>query len=75
MKVRYAALVTLAVAVTLTSVAAAGPAATKQRVAINMKISSSGRSCSPRLQAGADEERFGSNHSVDKALPTPRVAR
>lgn len=38
MKARVVALVALAAAVTLTSVAAAGPAAAKQRVSINMKI-------------------------------------
>ena len=37
MKARHAMLVALA-AVTLTSVAAAGPAAAKQRVAIDMKL-------------------------------------
>ena len=38
MKAQVVALVALAAAVTLTSVAAAGPDAAKQRVAINMKI-------------------------------------
>jgi hypothetical protein len=38
MKARGIALVALAAAVTLTSVAAAGPAAVKQRVAIDMKL-------------------------------------
>ena len=38
MKARVVALVALAAAVTLTSVAAAGPNAAKQRVEINMKI-------------------------------------
>jgi hypothetical protein len=38
MKVGHAMLVALATAVTLTSVAAAGPDAAKQRVAINMKL-------------------------------------
>ena len=38
MKARVVTLVALAAAVTLTSVAAAGPAAAKQRVAIDMKI-------------------------------------
>ncbi len=38
MKARVVALVALAAAVTLTSVAAAGPAAAKQRVAIDMKL-------------------------------------
>ena len=38
MKARHAILVALAAAVTLTAVAAAGPDAAKQRVAINMKL-------------------------------------
>jgi hypothetical protein len=38
MKARHAVLVALVAAVTLTSVAAAGPAAAKQRVAIDMKL-------------------------------------
>ena len=38
MKARHAVLVALAAAVTLTSVASAGPAAAKQRVAIDMKL-------------------------------------
>ena len=44
MKARHAVLVALAAAVTLTSIAAAGPAAAKQRVAIDMKICSPGKS-------------------------------
>ena len=72
MKVRYAALVTLAVAVTLTSVAAAGPAATKQRVAINMKFHQSTFVLTP-LQAGAVKSDSG---TLDRqGAPTPRVAR
>jgi hypothetical protein len=43
MKARLVTLVALAAAVTLTAVAAAGPAAAKQRVAINMKICSPGK--------------------------------
>ena len=38
MNARHAVLIALAAAVTLTSVAAAGPAAAKQRVAIDMKL-------------------------------------
>lgn len=38
MKVRHVVLVALAAAVTLTSVAAAGPAGAKQRLAIDAKI-------------------------------------
>ena len=44
MKARVVALVALAAAVTLTSVAAAGPDAVKQRVAIDMKICRPGKS-------------------------------
>ncbi|MDQ3121845.1 MAG: hypothetical protein M3Q59_04820 [Actinomycetota bacterium] len=44
MKARDAVLVALAAAVTLASVAAAGPQAAKQRVAINMLICSPGKS-------------------------------
>ena len=44
MKARHAVLAALAAAVTLTSVAAAGPDAAKQRVAIDMKICSPGKS-------------------------------
>ncbi len=44
MKARVLALVALAAAVTLTSVAAATPAATKQRVAINMRMCWQGKS-------------------------------
>ena len=64
MKVRYAALVTLAMAVTLTSVAAAGPAATKQRVAINMTFHRSTFVLTP-LQAGAVKSDSGT--ITDKA--------
>jgi hypothetical protein len=44
MNVRVVALVALAAAVTLTSVAAAGPAAARQRVAIDMKFCWPGKS-------------------------------
>ena len=44
MKARHAILVALAAAFVLTSVAAAGPDAAKQRVAIDMKICSPGKS-------------------------------
>ena len=44
MKARHAVVVALAAAVTLASVAAAGPAASKQRVAIDMMICSPGKS-------------------------------
>ena len=44
MKARYVVLVALVAAVTLASVATAGPAAAKQRVAISMKICRPGKS-------------------------------
>ncbi len=68
MKVRYAALVTLAVAVTLTAVAAAGPAATKQRVAINMKILPKRTFLLTPLQAGTLRSDSGRITSVDQKL-------
>ncbi|MDH4103866.1 MAG: hypothetical protein OEV29_10850 [Thermoleophilia bacterium] len=52
MKARVVTLVALAAAVTLTSVAAAGPAAAKQRVAIDMKIYPQGTFVLSPLQAG-----------------------
>jgi hypothetical protein len=53
MNARLAVLVALAAAVTLTSVAAAGPHATKQRVAIETKIIPEGTFVFTPLQAGA----------------------
>jgi hypothetical protein len=54
MRARHAVLVVLAAAaVTLTSVAAAGPSATKQRVAIETKIFPQGTFVLTPLQAGA----------------------
>ena len=52
MKARHAVLVALAATVTLTSVAAAGPAAAKQRVAIDMRICSQGTFVLTPLHAG-----------------------
>jgi len=52
MKARHAILVALAAAVTLTSVAAASPDATKQRVAISMKGLANGTFVLTPLQAG-----------------------
>jgi hypothetical protein len=53
MKVRHVVLVALAAAVTLTSVAAAGPAAAKQRLAIDAKILPGGTFVLTPLRAGA----------------------
>jgi len=68
MKVRQAVLVVLAAAVTLTSVAAAGPHAAKQRVAITSKVvantSSSGQFVLTPLQAGALKRDSGTESSV-----------
>ena len=52
MKVRHTVLVALATAVTLTSVAAAGPEAAKQRVAITVTMAS-GKAVLEPLQKGA----------------------
>ena len=52
MKARHAMLVALAAAVTLTSVAAAGPDAAKQRVAISMKNPGNGTFVLRPLQPG-----------------------
>ena len=52
MKARVVALVALAAAVTLTSVAAAGPAAAKQRVAIDLKLCPQKAFVLTPLQAG-----------------------
>jgi len=61
------ALVALAAAVTLTTIAAAGPAAAKQRVAINMKIYPQKTFVLTPLQAGAikrDSGTISSNGDV-----------
>ena len=52
MKARLTILAAIAAAVTLASVAAAGPTAAKQRVAINMKIHPQGTFVLTPLQAG-----------------------
>ena len=59
MKARVVALVTLAAAVTLISVAAAGPHAAKQRVAIDMKIYPQGKFVLRPQQAGALKQDSG----------------
>ena len=59
MKARVVTLVALAAAVTLTSVAAAGPAAAKQRVAINMKIHPQKTFCTHAGAVRAAEARLG----------------
>ena len=59
MKARHAILVALAAAVTLTAVAAAGPHAAKQRVAIDMKIYPQGKFVLRPVQAGALKQDSG----------------
>ena len=59
MKARYAMLVALAAAVTLTSVAAAGPDAAKQQVAITMRNLPNGKFVLEPVQAGALERDSG----------------
>jgi hypothetical protein len=64
MHARHIVLAVLAAAVTLTSVASAGPTAAKQRVAINTKILPRGTFVLTSLQAGAlkrDSGTFGGN--------------
>jgi hypothetical protein len=67
MKVRYVVLVALAAAVTLTSVAAAGPAAAKQRVAITsngvLNATAFGEFVFTPLQAGALKRDTGTETS------------
>lgn len=68
MKVRHVVLVALAATVTLSSVAAAGPGAAKQRVAITTKgvadLSGSGEFVLTPLQAGALERHSGTTRAV-----------
>jgi len=72
MKARLAVLVALAAAITLTSVAAAGPDAAKQRVAITMKGLPNGRFVLEPMQAGALESDSGTVSPVI-ANYVPRV--
>lgn len=74
MKARLAVVVALAAAVTLTSVAAAGPHATKQRVAINMKFHQSTFVLTP-LQAGALKRDSGSMTENAPNAPCRKVIR
>ncbi len=75
MKARHAVLAALAVAVTLASVAAAGPAATKQRVAINMKIYPQKTFVLTPLQAGPLEGDSGTISSNWTSIPGRKVMR
>lgn len=64
MKARHAVLVALVAAVTLTAVAAAGPNAAKQRVAITMKNLPDGQFVLDPLQAGALDRDSGTTSVV-----------
>ncbi len=74
MKARHALLVALVAAVTLTSVAAAGPEAAKQRVAISMKGLANGTFVLTPLQAGTLKPDSGTVSVVYKE-PAPTVMR
>ena len=75
MKARHAILVVLAAAVTLASVAAAGPDAAKQRVVINMKIHPQGTFVLTPLQAGPLEGDSGKISSNWTSIPGRKVMR
>jgi len=75
MKARQAILVALAAAVTLTSVAAAGPDAAKQRVAITSKILPNGESVLTPLQDGALELDSGTMSGNWESVPSHFVMR
>jgi hypothetical protein len=70
MKARHVVLVALASAVTLTSVAAAGPEAAKQRVAINIKNPDNGTFVLTPLQAGTFNRDSG---TVNLAYNDPTI--
>ena len=70
MKARHVVLVALASAVTLTSVAAAGPEAAKQRVAINIKNPDDGTFVLTPLQAGTFNRDSG---TVNLAYNDPTI--
>ena len=69
MKARVVALVALTAAVTLTSVASAGPNAAKQRVAINMKIYPQKTFVFTPLQASALKRDSGTISSNWTSIP------
>lgn len=68
MKALHAVLVALAAAVTLTSVAAAGPDAAKQRVAITMKNLPNGQFVLDPMQVGALKPDSGTTGVVYRRL-------
>ena len=75
MKARHVVLVALVAAVTLTSVAAAGPEAAKQRVVINMKIYPQGTFVLTPLQPGALKPDSGTISSNWTSIPGRKVMR
>ena len=75
MNARVVALVALAAAVTLASVAAAGPEAAKQRVAIDMKIYPQGTFVLTPLQAGPVKTDSGTISSNWLSIPGRKVMR
>ena len=75
MNSRVVALVALAAAVMLTSVAAAGPEAAKQRVAINMKIYPQGTFVLTPLQAGRLKRDSGTIDGTWTSTPGRKVVR
>jgi len=75
MKARHAVLVVLAAAVTLASVAAAGPDAAKQRVAITVTILPFGKGVLTPLQDGALERDTATFGGVWSPVPDRTVMR
>ena len=75
MKARHAILVALAVAVTLTAVAAAGPDAAKQRVAIDMKLWPQKTFVLAPLQAGPLKRDTGTISHNFLSIPGREVMR
>jgi hypothetical protein len=75
MRARLTILAVLAAAVTLTAVAAAGPDAAKQRVAITMKIYPQGTFVLTPLQAGPLKDDRGTISSNWTSIPGRKVMR
>jgi hypothetical protein len=75
MKVRHTVLVALAAAVTLTSVAAAGPEAAKQRVSITATILPSGKAVLEPLKDGALKRDSGTFGGQWSPIPDRTVVR
>jgi hypothetical protein len=75
MRFRTALLIVLAAAITLASVAAAGPAATKQRIAIETRILPQGTFALTLLQAGAVKPDSGTVYGNWRGLRGRKVMR